>query len=103
MPRSTNPNHSDAEIVKPMALRSEIVNFGFGFLLQFRDHDFWVWDFEKRVWMFEEGEEEKGRTVLGQQMGKKKKNEGRRWSTGTRVLETRFPGGRYMEKVPTQT
>ena len=34
---------------------------------------------------------------------KKNKNEGRRWSTGTRVLETRFPGGRYMEKVPTQT
>ena len=34
---------------------------------------------------------------------KKKNNEGRRWSTGTRVLETRFPGGRYMEKVPTQT
>ena len=34
------------------------MNFGFGFLLRFRDHDFWVWDFEKRVWMFEEGEEE---------------------------------------------
>ena len=25
--------------------------------------------------------------------GEKKKNEGRRWSTGTRVLETRVPRG----------
>ena len=61
-----------------------------GFLLRFQDRDFWVWDFEKRVWMFEEGVEEKGRTiwrrtVLGWQMEKEKKkekkNEGRRWST----------------------
>ena len=55
MLRSSNPWHFDPEIV----------NFGFGFLLQFRDHDFWVWDFKKMVWMFEEGEEEEGRTVLG--------------------------------------
>ena len=42
--------------------------------------------------MFEEGEEE-GKTILGRHMEenkkkKEKKNEGRRWSTGTRVLET---------------
>ena len=48
------------------------MNFGFGFLLQFQDRDFWVWDFEKMVWMFEEGEKEEGRIVLGRQMEKNK-------------------------------
>ena len=46
--------------------------------LRSRDREFWVWDFEKRVWMFEEGEEEEGitvwrRTVLGRQTEKEKK------------------------------
>ena len=44
------------------------------------------------VWMFEEGEKEEGRIVLGWQMEKNKikikTKEGRRWSTGTQVLET---------------
>ena len=51
--RSTNPS----------CFSAKIVNFRFEFSLRFRDRDFWVWDFEKRVCMFEEGEEEKGRTV----------------------------------------
>ena len=34
---------------------------------------------------------------------KEKKNEGRRWSTRTQVLDTRFLGGRHVEKVSTQT
>ena len=32
---------------------------------------------------------------------KGEKNEGRRWFIGTRVLKTRFPGERHVEKVPT--
>ena len=54
--------------------------------LRSRDREFWVWDFEKRVWMFEEGEEEEGitvwrRTVLGRQTEKEKKKEKRRKRT----------------------
>ena len=98
VPRSTNPSRSGAEIVKPMALWCQ-------------DHDFWVWVFAliSRLWFLGLGFWEMGLDVwwrrrrrknclekkncLGMEDEKKKRNEGRRWSIGTWVLETRVPCG----------
>ena len=41
--------------------------------LRSRDREFWVWDFEKRVWMFEEGEEEGRKNCLGTVDGERQK------------------------------